>query len=207
MYFDREYESGALGRTVHSLSFKSLPFKNPLKVNTRNAFKFNGTNPSESTAMPKPRRERRKSSPVLTLPRVRFSSGKGLVGYGLAPREGWVNTCPGTRIASKAMFTLGARARLSLGTNVNTPFFRLENPPQNLGKMSVPEYKVETSYSGTKVGVYILGTQCLNTAPFCAVRRHRFFFQGPTPTPCPSTRSRPCTQALKWVFISWVPSV
>ena len=25
--------------------------------------------------------------------------------------------------------------------------------------------------------------------------------------PCPSTRSRPCTQALKWVFISWVPSV
>ena len=77
-----------------------------------------------------------------------------------------MNTCPGTRIASKAMFTLGARARLSLGTNVNTPFFRLENPPQNSGKMSVPEYKVETFYSGTKVGVYILGTQCLNTAPF-----------------------------------------
>ena len=34
--------------------------------------------------------------------------------------------------------------------------------------MSVPEYKAETLYSGTKVGVYILGTQCLNTAPFCA---------------------------------------
>ena len=30
------------------------------------------------------------------------------------------------------------------------------------------EYKVETLCSGTKVGVYILGTQCLNTAPFCA---------------------------------------
>ena len=32
----------------------------------------------------------------------------------------------------------------------------------------MPEYKVETLYSGTIVGVYILGTQCLNTAPFCA---------------------------------------
>ena len=32
----------------------------------------------------------------------------------------------------------------------------------------MPEYKVETLYSGTEVGVYILGTQCLNTAPFCA---------------------------------------
>ena len=30
--------------------------------------------------------------------------------------------------------------------------------------VSGPEYKVETLYSGTKVGVYILGTQCLNTA-------------------------------------------
>ena len=34
--------------------------------------------------------------------------------------------------------------------------------------VSVPEYKVKTLYSGTKVGVYILGTQCLSTAPFCA---------------------------------------
>ena len=25
--------------------------------------------------------------------------------------------------------------------------------------------------------------------------------------PCSSTRSKPCTQALKWVFISWVSSV
>ena len=64
--------------------------------------------------------------------------------------------------SSKVMFTLGARARLSLGTNVNTPLF----------KGPTPEYKVETLYSGTKVGVYILGIQCLNTAPFCAGPRH-----------------------------------
>ena len=30
------------------------------------------------------------------------------------------------------------------------------------------QYKAETLYSGTKVCVYILGTQCLNTALFCA---------------------------------------
>ena len=69
-------------------------------------------------------------------------------------------------ILSMDMFTPGARARLSLGTNVNTRFFK--DPPQNSGTVSVPEYKVETSYSGTTVGVYFLGTQCLNTAPFCA---------------------------------------
>ena len=40
--------------------------------------------------------------------------------------------------------------------------------PQNSGPVSVPECKVETLYSDTKVGVYILGTQCLNTASFCA---------------------------------------
>ena len=47
-----------------------------------------------------------------------------------------------------AMFTLGA----------HTPFF-FKDPTQ---------YKAETLYSGTKVCVYILGTQCLNTALFCA---------------------------------------
>ena len=40
--------------------------------------------------------------------------------------------------------------------------------PKNSGTVSVPEYKVEALYSGTKVGVSILGTQCLNTAPLCA---------------------------------------
>ena len=64
------------------------------------------------------------------------------------------------------MFTLDGRARLSLGTNMNTPFFK--DPPQGSGTVSVPEYKVEPLYSGTTVGVYILGTQCINTAPFCA---------------------------------------
>ena len=65
---------------------------------------------------------------------------------------------------------------------------------------------------------------CLHLVPEHSVVRARlssginvntpgFFFQGPTPEfghmqcPCPSTRSRPCTQALKWVFTSWVPSV
>ena len=41
-------------------------------------------------------------------------------------------------------------------------------PRQNSGTVPVPEYKVETLYSGTKVGTDILGTQRLNTAPFCA---------------------------------------
>ena len=45
-------------------------------------------------------------------------------------------------------------------------FFK--DPPQNSGTVSVPEYKAETLHSGTKVGVYILGALCLNTAPFCA---------------------------------------
>ena len=43
--------------------------------------------------------------------------------------------------------------------------------PQNSGTVFVLEYKVETLCSGTKVRVYILGTQCLNTAPFCAGSR------------------------------------
>ena len=47
-------------------------------------------------------------------------------------------------------------------TNVNTPFF--QEPTQNSGTVSAPP----TLYSGTKVGVCILGTQCLNTAPFFA---------------------------------------
>ena len=46
------------------------------------------------------------------------------------------------------MFTLGARARLSLGTKVNTPFFQGPTPEFGHG-----EYKVETLYSGTKMGV------------------------------------------------------
>ena len=49
------------------------------------------------------------------------------------------------------------------GTNVNTPFFQVPTPEFGHG-----EYKVETLYSGTKVGTDILGTQRLNTAPFCA---------------------------------------
>ena len=44
-----------------------------------------------------------------------------------------------------------------------------KDPPQDSGPVSVPEYEGETLYSGTKVGVFgFLGTQCLNTPPFCA---------------------------------------
>ena len=50
-----------------------------------------------------------------------------------------------------------------MGTNVNTPFFQVPAP-----ELPVPEYKVETLYSGTELGNDISGTQCLNTAPFCA---------------------------------------
>ena len=45
-------------------------------------------------------------------------------------------------------------------------FFK--DPPQNSGTVSVPEYKVETLYPGTNVAVYILSTQCPNTALICA---------------------------------------
>ena len=72
--------------------------------------------------------------------------------------------CTGNKaLQTKAAFTLGARVRFSLGTNVNTPFFQVPTPEFGHG-----EYKVETLYLGTKVGTNILGTQCLNTAPFCA---------------------------------------
>ena len=64
------------------------------------------------------------------------------------------------------MFTLGARARLSLGTNVNTPFFQGLTP--EFGHKHRARIQGLTLYSGTKVGVYVLGTQCLNTAPFRA---------------------------------------
>ena len=67
-------------------------------------------------------------------------------------------------MANKDIFRLGARARLSPGTNVNTPSI-FQGPTPEFGH---GEYKVESLYSGTKLGVYILGTQCLNTEPFCA---------------------------------------
>ena len=46
----------------------------------------------------------------------------------------------------KAAFTLGARVRYSLGTNVNTPF--LQVPTLEFGHGT--EYKVEPLYSGRK---------------------------------------------------------
>ena len=42
---------------------------------------------------------------------------------------------------------------------------------QNSGTVLVPEYKIETLYSGTELGNDISDTQCLNTAPFCAGTR------------------------------------
>ena len=62
-------------------------------------------------------------------------------------------------------------------------------PRQNSGTVPVPEYKVSTLYSGTELGIHISGTQCLNTAPFCARARalvlgHQVWTQPPTLSPC-----------------------
>ena len=53
----------------------------------------------------------------------------------------------------------GAQVRYSLATNVNTPFFQAHTR-KNSDTVPVPEYQVETLYSGTKVG----------TGPLCAHR-------------------------------------
>ena len=45
----------------------------------------------------------------------------------------------------------GARVLYSPGANVNTPFFQA-HPRKNSDTVPVPEYQVETLYSGTKVG-------------------------------------------------------
>ena len=63
-----------------------------------------------------------------------------------------------------AAFTLGARVRFSLGTNMNTPFFSSTHA-------RIWAQCPSTLYSGTKLGTDILGTQRLNTAPFCAGAR------------------------------------
>ena len=66
-----------------------------------------------------------------------------------------------------------ARARLSLDTNVNTPFFQGPTPEFGYGVRARVQGRLAL-YSGTKVRVYIVSylyrayTQCLNTAPFCA---------------------------------------
>ena len=65
-----------------------------------------------------------------------------------------------------------AWARLSLGTNVNTPFFQGPTSTHS-GTLSVPEYKVETLSSDTKVGVYILGTNVWTQHHFEAVLGHQ----------------------------------
>ena len=44
----------------------------------------------------------------------------------------------------------GARVRYSLDTNENIPFFKYTS--KNSGTVSVPDYKVETLYSGKKSG-------------------------------------------------------
>ena len=73
------------------------------------------------------------------------------------------------RLRSDLVPEHGARARFLMGTNVNTPFFEVPTPEFWHG--AVPESKVSTLYSGTELGNDISGTQCLNTAPFCAGAR------------------------------------
>ena len=72
------------------------------------------------------------------------------------------------RLRSDLVPEHGARTILD-GTNVNTRFFKY--PRQNSCTVPVPEYKVSTLYSGTELGTDSLGTQCLNTVPFCAGAR------------------------------------
>ena len=55
-----------------------------------------------------------------------------------------------------AAFTLGVRARRSLETNVNTPFFQAP-----IFTVPVPYYKVESLHSGTRVGTGFLYTPFL----------------------------------------------
>ena len=79
-------------------------------------------------------------------------------------------TCQLCTFDTKAAFTLGAGARCpeydSRWALMWTHLF-FKCPRQNSGTG-----KAETLYSGTKVGTDILGTQCLNTAPFCAECEH-----------------------------------
>ena len=60
-----------------------------------------------------------------------------------------------------------------MGTNVNTPFFQVPTPEFGHGaRARVQGLKVQgLLYSGTELGNDISGTQCLNTAPFCAGAR------------------------------------
>ena len=55
-----------------------------------------------------------------------------------------------------AAFTLGVRGRRSLETNVNTPFFQAP-----MFTVPVPDYKVESLHSGTRVGTGFLYTPFL----------------------------------------------
>ena len=68
---------------------------------------------------------------------------------------------------SKAAFRLGARERFLMGTNVNTPFFQVPTPEFGHSARA----RVQGLDSGTELGNDISGTQCLNTAPFCAGAR------------------------------------
>ena len=64
------------------------------------------------------------------------------------------------RLCSHLVTEHGARERFLMGTNVNTPFFQVPMP--EFGHVTVPEYKVETLYSGTE-----LGTNSLCAHVFC----------------------------------------
>ena len=73
------------------------------------------------------------------------------------------------RLRSDLVPEHGARERFLMGTNVNTPFFQVLT--LEFGHDARAWYKVSTLYSGTELGNDISGTQCLNTAPFCAGAR------------------------------------
>ena len=60
------------------------------------------------------------------------------------------------RLCSHLVPEHGDRVRVSLGTNLNTPFIQVPTPEFGHGVL------------GHGQRVDILGTQCVNTAPFCA---------------------------------------
>ena len=61
------------------------------------------------------------------------------------------------------------------GTNVNTPFFTW-HPRQNSGTVPVPEYKVLTLYSGTKLGTESLCEHIFRWCPGTLPTNHLFSY-------------------------------
>ena len=70
--------------------------------------------------------------------RQKFKKYENLIGFDL-------------RLCSHLVPEYGARVRLSLSTNANAPFYQVST--SEFGHVvSLPKYKIKTSFSGTEVG-------------------------------------------------------